>query len=243
MKLAFISEHPYFYRPVDPGLDIDAVLCIKEPRRVAKDNTVQYHGHTLQIFPGIDRRSYARTRVEVQQRLDGRLLVYYHGKILTPEETPPLATSLRAGADAALEDGFSKTLTAPCLELEDPEERAVTPEPQHRVIWYEDSEMKRIHRELVKAGMERARQQGKHIGRPRVSERPDFPQRFAAVMERLGQGGLSRRQAAKELTIGYATLKRLLDAQLQLPDPRTGVLPSPADVASRDSNKYAEVLH
>jgi putative DNA-invertase from lambdoid prophage Rac len=30
-------------------------------------------------------------------------------------------------------------------------------------------------------------------------------------LERLSQGDISRRQAAKELGIGYATLKRLLD--------------------------------
>jgi len=63
----------------------------------------------------------------------------------------------------------------------------------------------------VLAGMERARQQGKRLGRPRVSEQPEFPQRFTAVVERIGPGGLSRRQAARELGIGYATLKRLLD--------------------------------
>lgn len=34
-------------------------------------------------------------------------------------------------------------------------------------------------------------------------------------MELVGLGELSRRQAAKELTTGYATLKRLLDSQMQ----------------------------
>ena len=37
------------YRPVDQGLDLGSVLCIKELRRVAKDNTVQYHGRSLQL--------------------------------------------------------------------------------------------------------------------------------------------------------------------------------------------------
>ena len=32
------------YRPMDSELDLGSVLCIKELRRVAKDNTVQYHG-------------------------------------------------------------------------------------------------------------------------------------------------------------------------------------------------------
>jgi transposase len=229
------------YRPVDHGLDLDAVLCIKELRRVAKDNTVQYHGHTLQLFPGIERTSYARARVEVQERLDGRLLVCYQGKILTPGEAPPLAASLRARANTASEDRFSVALTDLCPELEDRENHIVTREPQPRVIWYEDSEMKCIHRELVKAGMERARQQGKRIGRPRVSERPEFPQRFAAVAERIGSGALSRRQAARELAIGYATLKRLLDTHLQ-PLDQSGALLPPA-TAEYHCNDYAEVLH
>jgi hypothetical protein len=79
-------------------------------------------------------------------------------------------------------------------------------------IWYEDPARKQVHRDLVVAGMERARQQGKRIGRPRVSERPEFEQLYTKVLELLGSGGLSRRQAARELGIGYATLKRLLDS-------------------------------
>ena len=54
---------------------------------------------------------------------------------------------------------------------------------------------------------------GKRIGRPRISEQPEFEQRFAEVVDRIGPGRLSRRQAARELGIGYATLKRLLDSQ------------------------------
>jgi len=70
-----------------------------------------------------------------------------------------------------------------------------------------------ILRERVKAGMERARKQGHRIGRPRVTDKKGFKARFGAILERLGDGSLSRRQAARELGIGYATLKRLLDAQ------------------------------
>ncbi len=43
------------YRSVDPEMDLGSVLCIKELRRVAKDNTVQYHGRTLQLYPGTGR--------------------------------------------------------------------------------------------------------------------------------------------------------------------------------------------
>ena len=88
-------------------------------------------------------------------------------------------------------------------------------------MWYEDSELKRRHRELVMVGMERARQLGKRNGRPPVTERDRFPQRFAAVVGRIGPGGLSLRQAAKELEIGFATLKRLLDSSV-LPEALRG---------------------
>ncbi len=193
------------YRPVDPGLDIDAVLCFKERRRVARDNTVQYHGQTLQIFSGADRRSYARLRVEAQERLDGRLLIYYRGKELTSEEGPTLADSLRAQATAKL--------------LEPPESQEPETDAEHEVvrrkIWYEDSEMKSSHTDLIRAGMERARQRGKRIGRPRVSKRPDFAQHFEYVSARLALGLLSRRRAATELSIGYATLTRILNGHFE----------------------------
>jgi DNA invertase Pin-like site-specific DNA recombinase len=67
-------------------------------------------------------------------------------------------------------------------------------------------------RERVKAGMDRARRQGKQIGRPRVTDRRGFKNRFGAILERLYDGSISRRQAAQELKIGYATLLRLLEA-------------------------------
>jgi putative DNA-invertase from lambdoid prophage Rac len=70
-----------------------------------------------------------------------------------------------------------------------------------------------ILRERVKAGMDRARRQGHRIGRPRVTDRKGFNSRFGAILDRLARGQVSRRKAAQELGIGYATLKRLIDAQ------------------------------
>ena len=197
------------YRPVSPGLDIDGILCFKERRRVAKDNTVQYHGKTLQIFPGSERTTYARAHVEVQERLDGRLLVCHKGKILTPGEAPLSPAFLRH----IPENDISQDL----IEPEDPEYPILLPPPQPRIIWYADPEMKSAHRDLVKAGMERARQNGKRIGRPRVTERPDFIQQLSTIRERINLGELSKRKAAKELAIGYATLDRLLDNPPLLP--------------------------
>jgi DNA invertase Pin-like site-specific DNA recombinase len=68
-----------------------------------------------------------------------------------------------------------------------------------------------ILRERVKAGMDRARKQGHQIGRPRVIDRQGFKSHFGDILERIDSGDISRRKAAVELNIGYATLKRLLD--------------------------------
>jgi transposase len=213
------------YRLLSSDLDIDGVLCVKERRRVAKDNTVQYHGKTLQLFPGTERTSYARAHVEVQERLDGKLLVRHKGKILTPGEAPLSPAFLRD----IPENDTSRNLSEP----EDVETPTLLP-PQSKIIWYADPEMKQAHRDLVKAGMERARKRGKRIGRPRVTERPEFIQRFLAVRERLNLGELSRRKAAKDLEIGYATLKRLLESPSL----------SPAIInCINDVKTFAEVLY
>ena len=63
----------------------------------------------------------------------------------------------------------------------------------------------------MKSGMEKAGAKGSHIGRPQVTSRRGFGERYGEVLERLNAGQISRRKAAKELKIGYATLKRLLD--------------------------------
>ena len=54
--------------------------------------------------------------------------------------------------------------------------------------------------------------QGIKIGRPRVTDQDGFNRSFGAILERLNVGDVSRTKAAKELQIGYATLKRLLDS-------------------------------
>jgi len=215
------------YREVPEQLDIDGVLCIKELRRVAKDNTVQYHGKTLQLFPDVDRTSYARARVEVQERLDGSLAVCHRGKLLTPVEAPPLAAELRQQAEAA------PVLPVDPWPPEPVRERRKSPKSGlgWEGEWYQDESKRRTHRELVKAGMERARQRGTPIGRPRVMDREGFPLRFEAILERIRSGEISRRKAAQQLDIGYATLKRLLDALPQ---------PPPAPAAGTDIHK--EVL-
>ena len=60
------------FRPLPPDLRLGQVLCFKHKRRVARDNTVKFQRHTLQLLPGHRRRSYAGAVVLVLQGLDGR---------------------------------------------------------------------------------------------------------------------------------------------------------------------------
>jgi Trp operon repressor len=46
-----------------------------------------------------------------------------------------------------------------------------------------------------------------------VTDRPGFPERYKTILEQLNAGEISRRKAARELDIGYATLKRMLDGK------------------------------
>ncbi len=81
-------------------------------------------------------------------------------------------------------------------------------------LWYEDTERKQIHSKLVREGMERARRDGKRIGRPKVNDKPGFGENLDEVVGLIEAGSLSRRKASIRLGIGYATLKRFLDARI-----------------------------
>jgi len=203
------------YRPRSLETDTDGILCLKEQRRVTRDNTVQYRQRTLQLFPDADKTSYAGAYVEIQERLDGQILACYQGKILTPQDAPPLAATLRAQAN--------DIPNYPALWKEPP-----PPKPprvrkwrkQNRKwvgplagdgIWYEDPVRKNKHSELTRAGMERARQAGKQIGMLPVEEREGFTERFAPILAQLEQKAITRKQSAKELGISGPTLKRILD--------------------------------
>ena len=59
------------FRPLQPDLRLEQVLCFKHRRRVARDNTVKYQRHTLQLLPGQQRRSYAGAVVVVLEGMDG----------------------------------------------------------------------------------------------------------------------------------------------------------------------------
>ena len=83
------------FRPMAPDLCLEQVLCFKHRRRVARDNTVKFQRHTLQLLPGPERRSYAGAVVVVMEGLDGRLSVQHEGRVIATQEAPPNAGSLQ----------------------------------------------------------------------------------------------------------------------------------------------------
>ena len=90
------AEDGSAYRPLDPACHPETVFCFKYQRTVSADTTVRFGEHRLQLLPTSHRLSWAKAQVEVYERLDGSLAVYYRGACLTTRPAPPDAPTLRA---------------------------------------------------------------------------------------------------------------------------------------------------
>lgn len=82
------------YRPFPRGLDLDAVCSFQYVRTVANDNTVRLEERRVDVPPGPGGRSYAGCRVQLQERLDGSLVVVYRQRVIARQG--PLPAPLRA---------------------------------------------------------------------------------------------------------------------------------------------------
>ena len=89
------SQSGMAYRQLS-GMDLASILCFKYQRTVAADNTVRFAGRALQLLPGLERPSYAHARVEIQERLDGSLVVCYRGETIASAQAPDHPIKLRA---------------------------------------------------------------------------------------------------------------------------------------------------
>jgi transposase len=83
------------WRPVPPGMDLARVLAFRWRRAVGSDSCIRLDGMVLQLPPGPGGRSLAGSRVEVELRLDGRLLVLAQGRLLAAVPAPPEPQRLR----------------------------------------------------------------------------------------------------------------------------------------------------
>ncbi len=100
-RFAVQPDHPEpAYRPAAPDLCLPEILCFKDTRKVARDNTVKYNWRVLQLLPDQERTSYAGLRAEVLERPDGEIIVRYEGRRVVTQEPPPRMGALWAGVTA-----------------------------------------------------------------------------------------------------------------------------------------------
>ena len=98
-RFAVAPEHSKMaYRPVPAQLSLTETICIKDTRKVARDNTVKYHWRVLQLLPGAERPSYAGLRVDILERADGELMIRYQGEAVDYQEGPPPSSVLSGAA-------------------------------------------------------------------------------------------------------------------------------------------------
>jgi DNA invertase Pin-like site-specific DNA recombinase len=69
------------------------------------------------------------------------------------------------------------------------------------------------HGDLVRAGMARAVARGVHVGRPVILAEPSVAQNWPMVRRRIESGEISRREAARLLGVGEASVRRMLAAR------------------------------
>ena len=91
------------YRSLEQLVPLDGILCFKHRRKVSRDNTVKYNRRTLHLLPDGIRRTYAGAQIDIQEDLDGRLLVQHQGQTVPAQEEPPRLGLLRESTAASTE--------------------------------------------------------------------------------------------------------------------------------------------
>ena len=187
------------FRPLGPESRLKHILCFKHRRRVARDNTVKYYRHTLQLLPDSKRRSYAGTVVVVLEGLDGRLSLQHEGHIIASQGAPPSPASLRS------RNGTSSAATIPTPNPELASKPSVTTLelPSAKPDQEEDAQAAAIDDPDV-AGLQ-------VVASPR---KPTFLQqeRWKAVQQAKLKG-MSIRRMAREFGIHRDTVRRYVDAE------------------------------
>ena len=122
------TEPGLAYCPVPDSGNPDEIFCFKYERTVGKDSVVRFDGHRLQIMPTNGRLSYVRANVEVHERMDGSLAVYYKGQCLLTRSAPLEAPVLTVRNTARFNRGASDSWEpAPCVSAKTTKTKAHRP--------------------------------------------------------------------------------------------------------------------
>lgn len=79
-----------------PPKDLPRIISFCYHVTVANDNTAKLGGITIDIPPGPAKRSYAKTKVEVRQLLDGSWRVYYQEQLIAKHPSTQVHEPIRA---------------------------------------------------------------------------------------------------------------------------------------------------
>lgn len=121
------------WRALPPGTRLDRICCLTYRRVVANDHTIRAGATILQLPPGPGRRGYAGRRVELQLRLDGRIVVWDGERELLTASAPADPVQLRALEAARVELGSTvpsaahRSVPGPTIRGDDRSTRDVEP--------------------------------------------------------------------------------------------------------------------
>ena len=203
-----LPESPF--RPINPELCLEQTLCFKHKRKVARDNTVRFQLHTLQLLPSPERSSYAGAGVEVLENQDGRLSVRHEGSIVPSQEAPPSPVFLRNGhrssdtvpVPSSIANGLGQRWTA-ILEPLEPSDK-------------DENAHGRITDGIAPAGKPSSTSMRK----------PTFLQRDRwQAIQKARRKGMSLRAIERDLGIHRSTIKKYLGAEGP-PTRRSAVAPT-----------------
>lgn len=143
------------HRRLPRSVDLDGVCSFHYVRTVANDNTIRLEERLVQIPPGPRRRSYARCRVEVQERLDGALVVVYQRAVIAhTAAVPDIVLSARKrsrGRELLADPPSPRPAPGPIPDVELPPDVFL---PRREHPWRRDLMM---HRKDKKKGLQRQR--------------------------------------------------------------------------------------
>ena len=143
------AEEGLAYRPVPADLNLEKVFCFKYYRTVGADNVVALGAHRIQIYPCNGRQNYHRARVEIQERMDGNLAVYYQGNCLATKPAPAEAPVLRVqrkGRPASQEALPIPSSLLPQAKTPILKKKRVHPKPGPDHPWRKDFKKKFTHK-------------------------------------------------------------------------------------------------
>jgi len=76
------------FRRLPRSFDLARCLSFRYQRTVAKDHTISFAGHSIQLPETPSQRSYAKTMVELSHQLDGTLRIYHDDLLLLCLQRP-----------------------------------------------------------------------------------------------------------------------------------------------------------